>query len=328
MPSIFIRVGWRWRKSSRSFLVNFSDRLVRDRRSPTRCRAGRSNHRPVYPGTEMAPSVERLGLVEELGEVDIRDRPPAFAAGTHASGPGVGPPHRPGGTAFDGDGTASSHRGHVEGEGVGWADVGLPQPAEEDPQHGVGVGGGADRGAGVGSHPLLVDDDGGRQPFQYVDLGPGQRRHEALHEGAVGLIDQPLGLGGDGAEYQGALARAGNAGEHREPPLRDLDADVFEVVLACAVHPDEIVTVGRVPSSRRTVDLHVSQAVVFFDVLTSRLPFQAQAWAMRTMLPEGSRKAQSRTPQGWEAGSWSTSAPEAHTFSKVVSRSSERKIAA
>jgi hypothetical protein len=53
-----------------------------------------------------------------------------------------------------------------------------------------------------------------------------------------------------------------------------------------------------------------------------------QAWAMRTRLPEGSRNAQSRAPQGWEAGSWSTSAPDARTFSNVVSRSSERKIAA
>ncbi len=33
------------------------------------------------------------------------------------------------------------------------------------------VGGGADRGAGVGTHPLLVDDDRRRQPFEYVDLG-------------------------------------------------------------------------------------------------------------------------------------------------------------
>jgi hypothetical protein len=59
------------------------------------------------------------------------------------------------------------------------ADVRLPESAEEDAQHRVGVGGGADRGAGVGTHPLLVDDDRGRQPFEYVDLGPRQRRHEA-----------------------------------------------------------------------------------------------------------------------------------------------------
>jgi hypothetical protein len=48
---------------------------------------------------------------------------------------------------------------------------------------------------------------------------------------------------------------------------------------------------------------------------------------MRTKLPEGSRNAQSRTPHGCDAGSWSTSAPLARTFSKVA-RSSDRKIAA
>ena len=69
---------------------------------------------------------------------------------------------------------------------------GLPEPAEEDAQHRARVGGGADRGASVGAHPLLVDDDRGRQPFEHIDLGPRQRRHEALHEGAVGLVDQPL----------------------------------------------------------------------------------------------------------------------------------------
>ena len=123
---------------------------------------------------------------------------------------------------------------------------GSPEPAEQDAQHRVGVGGGADRGARVGAHPLLVDDDRGRQPFEHVDLRPRQRRHEALHEGAVGLVDQPLRLGGDRAEHQRALARAGNAGEHRQPALRDLDADVLEVVHARAVHADQVVAVGGV----------------------------------------------------------------------------------
>ena len=49
---------------------------------------------------------------------------------------------------------------------------------------------------------------------------------------------------------------------------------------------------------------------------------------MRTRLPDGSRNAQSRAPHGCDTGSWSTSAPDARTFSNVASRSSERKIAA
>src|SRR5580704_3949028 len=61
---------------------------------------------------------------------------------------------------------------------------------------------------------------------------------------------------------------------------------------------------------------------------TSQRVRDDQACAMRTRLPEGSRNAQSRAPQGWDVGSWSTSAPEARTFSKVASRSAVRKIAA
>ena len=120
----------------------------------------------------------------------------------------------------------------------------LPEPAEQDAQHRVGVGRGADGGPRVRAHPLLVDDDRRRQALQEIDLGPRQRRHEALHERAVGLVDQPLRLRGDRAEHQRALARAGDAGEHRQPALRDLDADVLEVVHARALHADQVVAVG------------------------------------------------------------------------------------
>ena len=108
-----------------------------------------------------------------------------------------------------------------------------------------------------GAHALLVDDDRRRQPFEHVDLGPGQRRHEALHERAVGLVDQPLRLGGDGAEDERRLARPRDAGEHRQPPLGDLDADVLQIVLARALDDDEVVAVGGVLAGRG----HTNQAM-------------------------------------------------------------------
>ena len=43
---------------------------------------------------------------------------------------------------------------------------------------------------------------------------------------------------------------------------------------------------------------------------------------MRTMLPDGSRTAKSRVPQGWSVGSCTISAPAARSLSKVASRSS------
>src|SRR5256885_10158011 len=51
------------------------------------------------------------------------------------------------------------------------------------------------------------------------------------------------------AEHQRALAGAGDAGEHRQPTLRELDADVLEVVHARAVHADQIV--GEQPQGRQ-----------------------------------------------------------------------------
>ncbi len=235
------------------FLGVVANRLVR-------IEEARLDVRPYVPevvhgvaGDDDGTLGERLGVVEELGEVDVGHRAPAFAARGHAAGTGEGFPHRLACAALDGDRTACAHRGDVEGEGVGRADVRLPETAEEDAQHRVGVGGGADRRAGVGTHPLLVDDDRGRQPVEHVDLGPRQPRHEALHEGAVGLVDQALGLRGDRVEHQRALARAGNTGEHRQPPLRDLDADVLQVVLARTVHADHVVAIGNVVRRRSRV---------------------------------------------------------------------------
>ena len=182
---------------------------------------------------------------------------------------------------------------------------------------GVGVGGGADGGAGVGAHALLVDEDRRRQPFEHVDVGPRQGGHEALHEDAVGLVDQPLGLRRDRAEHQRALARSGDAGEHRQPALRELHADVAEVVHPRAVHADQVVAVGdgqRADGASVLVAMVMGLPRVAVGPLRRSGPGGCQtagcgAWAgrdapeaaqrsswMRIRLPAGSRKAQSRTP--------------------------------
>ena len=234
-------------------LGELADRLVR----VVEARLG------VEPGIPAAAGVardgdralgQRLGLVEQLGEVDVGDGAPALAARAHPAGDAEAAPLLDGlPAALERDRARAADRGDVERERLGRADVRLPQPAEQDAQHRVGVGGGADRGPGVGPHPLLVHDDRGGQALEHVDVGPGLGRHEALHEGAVGLVDQPLRLGGDGVEDQGALARPGHAGEHRQAALGELDADVLEVVLARAVHADQLVTVGSRQRARLRV---------------------------------------------------------------------------
>jgi hypothetical protein len=70
------------------------------------------------------------------------------------------------------------------------------------------------------------------RPSRTSTSGRSRFGTEALDERAVGLVDQPLRLRRDRVEHQRALAGAGDAGEHRQPALRDLDGDVLEVARA------------------------------------------------------------------------------------------------
>ena len=102
----------------------------------------------------------------------------------------------------------------------------------------MGIGRRADGRARVRAHPLLVDDDRRGQVVERVDLGPWRRPHEPLDERRVRLIDQALRLGGDRLEYERALPRSGHAGEDGQLPLRDVEADVAQVVLARSTNLD------------------------------------------------------------------------------------------
>ncbi len=233
-------------------LVVLADRLVRVEETAAAEDAAVPALHAVAGNGERA-LVERQAVVVQRRQIEVGDRAHALAARTHAAetveGRLLG--LRPA-AALDGDPTAGLHRRNVERIRVGRADVRLPEPAEEDAQHRIGVGGGADGRAGVGAHALLIDDDRRGQPLHEVDLRPRQRRHEPLHESAVSLVDQPLRLSGNRAEHQRALARAGDAGEHRQPAFRDLDADVLEVVDARTLHADQIVII-RSAFARRSL---------------------------------------------------------------------------
>ncbi len=118
------------------------------------------------------------------------------------------------------------------------------QATEQDPQHRVDIGHGAEGGPRVGPEPFLIDDDRGGQAFENVDVGPTDIGHEPLHERAVGFVDHALRLGGDGAEHERTLARPRHPGEHRQPTFGQFDVDVLEVVLTRSEHPDGVVRVG------------------------------------------------------------------------------------
>src|SRR5690606_3483670 len=126
-------------------------------------------------------------------------------------------------------------------EGGGRPYVGFADAAEQDPQQRVGVGGRPDGGSDVGAHRLLVDDDRRSQSFENVDFGSGQVGHEPLDEGAVRLVDEPLGLGGDRVEHERALPGPRHAGENGQATFGDLDRDVLEVVLPSTLDADDVV---------------------------------------------------------------------------------------
>ncbi len=148
----------------------------------------------------------------------------------------------------------------VEREEAGGAHVRLAEPAVDEPQHGVGVRRGADGGPRVRAHPLLVDEDGGAQVAQRVDVGAADVRHQGLQERRVGLVDQPLRLRRDRAEHERGLAGARDAGEDGDRALGDVHGDVAQVVLARAADLD-VIQVGHVhPLTGRGAGTHRAPA--------------------------------------------------------------------
>src|SRR5690606_31714262 len=113
---------------------------------------------------------DRLRVVVERRHVEVGDVAATLAARAHAACDGEGT------TLDDGlPGLLRLHRSPTRGRGdvervrLRGTDGRLTQPAEEDPQQGVGVGGRADRGARVAAHALLVDDDGAGESVEDVD---------------------------------------------------------------------------------------------------------------------------------------------------------------
>ena len=158
---------------------------------------------------------EGEGGVDELGGVDGD-----LAAEALAGGAGAG--------------------GDVEGEEVGGADGGFAEAGEEHAQVGGDFGGGADGGAEGAAHGGLVDDDGGGEVEDVVDVGAGELGEEAAGEGAEGFDPLALGFGVKGVEDEGGFAGAGDAGDGDELVLGDVEVEALEVVGAGAADLDEV----------------------------------------------------------------------------------------
>ena len=95
------------------------------------------------------------------------------------------------------------------------------------------------RGPRIAPGRLLIDRDRRRQPLDHIDIRFVHLAEELSGVGTQTLDVPSLALRVDGVERQAALAGAGQTGEHDQSVARQVDADVLEVVLACAANRDE-----------------------------------------------------------------------------------------
>jgi hypothetical protein len=114
----------------------------------------------------------------------------------------------------------------------------------------------------------------------------------------------------DRAERRGLLERVPGAGDGRAVDVQ-LSGDCRICSGAC---------------SRRGVLSPLRDRPLSGGEGNSRAGQSQRASLMRTRLPAGSRRAQSRTPYGWSAGSWTTSAPLACSCANMPSRSSVARV--
>ena len=85
------------------------------------------------------------------------------------------------------------------------------------------LGDGGDGGLARTAGAALLDGDGRRDSAEPVDVGPRQLFDKLPGVGRHRFHEAPLALREDDVEGQGGLARAGNAGDDRELPMRDGD---------------------------------------------------------------------------------------------------------
>ena len=118
--------------------------------------------------------------------------------------------------------------------------VGNADPGEEQPEVIVDLRHRSHGGAGVMGGRPLFDGDGWREPLDRLHLGLVHLPDELPRVGGERLYVAPLPLGVDRVEGERRLPRTGDAGDDHEPVARDVDADVLEVMLGCALDFDPV----------------------------------------------------------------------------------------
>src|SRR4030067_234022 len=159
-----------------------------------------------------------------------------------------------------------------------------PSTMTQEPQVVVDLGDGAGRGPGVLPDRLLLDGDGGGEPFDRVDVGLLHLLEELACVGGKGLDVPALPLRVDRVEGQRRLPRPRYPGDHDAAVPGDLHVGVFQVVLARAAHEDPGERHGGYP---RTPAMAAARRIAARRLLGLATPFPAMS----------------------EAGPWATEAP-------------------
>ncbi len=111
---------------------------------------------------------------------------------------------------------------------------------EQQAQEMVDLGLCRDRALRAAAAGALLDGDRRRNAEDRVDVGLRRRLHELARIGVQRFEVAALPLCEKDVERQGGLARARDAGDHRELVARDLDVDAFQVVLPRMPHADGV----------------------------------------------------------------------------------------
>ena len=85
---------------------------------------------------------------------------------------------------------------------------------------------------------FLLDGDGGREALDGIHFGALHLIEELPRVSGKGFDVAALALGVDGVKRERGFAGAGKPGDDGEGVARDLQADIFQVVLAGAANDD------------------------------------------------------------------------------------------
>ena len=104
---------------------------------------------------------------------------------------------------------------------------------------------GADRGARRARGGFLLDGDGGRKPFDRIHFRAFHLVQKLAGVGRKRLHVAALPLGVNRVKRKRGFARAGKPGDHGQGVPWNLQADIFQVVLARAADNDFLQAHGR-----------------------------------------------------------------------------------